>query len=260
MKRRAFYLLALSITLGVGAAWVANRWVQTRLSPDVAEADTESVVIAALKVPYGTAIEPRHMKVVKMPAGTVPESAFRVSDDVKGMVAKQEVLAGEILVRDRFAEHLGGSTLAALIDPEYRAITLRVNDVVGVGGFLLPGNRVDVLSSRMVNKRAQTETILKDIKVLAVDQRADMGDNEPVVVRAVTLEVSPKQSEILVGAREEGSIQLALRNPSAIDAPVQLVEEVKPKPAAPKPRPRRTYSPTVEIIRGTDVAKKKVSG
>ena len=84
MKRRAFYLLALSITLGVGAAWVANRWVQTRLSPDVAQADTESVVIAALRVPYGTEIEPRHMKVVTMPAGTVPESAIRAAEDVKG--------------------------------------------------------------------------------------------------------------------------------------------------------------------------------
>ncbi len=95
-----------------------------------------------------------------------------------------------------------------------RAITVRVDDVVGVAGFLLPGNHVDIVAARKQNDRATTETILMDINVLAVDQTSNQDKNEPVVVRAVTLEMTPKQAEILVRAREEGRIQLTLRNPT----------------------------------------------
>ena len=165
-----------------------------------------------------------------MPINTAPENAFRTMEDIEGKVATREVVSGEILLADRFADHLGGSTLAALIDPKNRAITLRVNDVVGVAGFLLPGNHVDVLATRMVDKRAKTETILRNLKVLAVDQQANTGDNEPVIVRAVTLEVTPTQSENLVRAREEGSIQLVLRNPLTEDPLPPVVVAKKPVP------------------------------
>ena len=104
-----------------------------------------------------------------------------------------------------------------------RAMTVRVDDVVGVAGFLLPGNRVDVVAARKLqgSDRAITETILFDINVLAVDQTSSQDKNEPVVVRAVTLEMTPQQAEVLVRAREEGRIQLTLRNPTD-DAQPQL--------------------------------------
>ncbi len=262
-KQRALLLLTLSVVLGVGAAWVANRWVQQQLTPDAEAATTEPVLMAALKIPYGAAVSPRHVRVVQMPLNTVPENAYRTMEDIEGKVATKDVLSGEILIAERFADHLGGSTLAALIDPSNRAVTLRVNDVVGVAGFLLPGNRVDVLASRMIEKRAQTETILRNIKVLAVDQQANTGDNEPVIVRAVTLEVTPSQSEELIKAREEGTIQLALRNPLAED-PLPPVVVAKKKPAPKKSAaPVRRAAPrggTVTVIRGMQVDTKKVKG
>ena len=130
--------------------------------------------------------------------------------------------------------------------------------VVGVAGFLLPGNRVDVLASRIENstRRAITETILKNIKVLAVDQTASTDKNEPVIVRAVTLEMAPDQSEALVKAKEEGTIQLTLRNPLAKEE--IIVEEPPPAPVArpvSRPAPRRAAprDTTITIIRGTNV-------
>ena len=147
-----------------------------------------------------------------------------------------------------------------------RALTVRVNDVIGVAGFLLPGNRVDVLSSRKEgnNRRAVTETILRNIKVLAVDQTASTEENEPVIVRAVTLEMTPVQAETLVKARTEGEIQLTLRNPLE-DEPL-VEEEPEPQQVAKAPvaapskptttRPRST-STTVTVIRGTKVDKEK---
>lgn len=108
----------------------------------------------------------------------------------------------------RVAEHLGGSTLASLIAPEKRAISVRVDDVVGVGGFLLPGNRVDVLATRQSDgssNQAESTTILQNLRVLAVDQTAGTDKTQPVVVRAVTLEMSVKEAEVLVKAQSEGS-------------------------------------------------------
>ena len=138
-----------------------------------------------------------------------------------------------------------------------RAVTVRVDDVVGVAGFLLPGNTVDVLASRkFASKRAITETILRNIKVLAVDQTASADDNEPVIVRAVTLEMLPRQAEELFRARTEGTIQLTLRNP--------LEGDYVPPPAPPPKKrvvrrapPKRPTPTEVIVIRGTTVDKTK---
>ena len=97
---------------------------------------------------------------------------------------------------------------ASLITPEKRAVTIRVNDVVGVAGFLLPGNFVDVISSvDSGNRQVKTTTVLENIKVLAVDQTARTDDNKPVIVRAVTLEVTPKEAEKLMTETNRGSIR-----------------------------------------------------
>lgn len=112
-----------------------------------------------------------------------------------------------------------------MIPEDKRALTIRVNDVIGVAGFLLPGNKVDVLNT----KGNGTTTVLKNIKVLAVDQTARTKDNKPVIVRAVTLEVSPKEAEKLLTENSKGSIQLALRNPLTVDKvpPKELTHHVQ---------------------------------
>jgi pilus assembly protein CpaB len=262
-KRRGLFLVAISLIMGVVAAWGANKWVQTRLGPSPAEeAHVDTVIAAALDIPYGTKVEARHLRLLTLPQGTAPEHAIRETAKVEGMVATTDIHRGEILMRDRFAEHGEGSTLAALIDADMRAVTVRVDDVVGVGGFLLPGNHVDVLSSRVDSKtrRAITDTILRDRKVLAVDQTASTDKNDPVIVRAVTLEVTPEQSEILFKAKSEGSIQLTLRNPLAEDTPPPPPVEKPPAPKkvivyrAPRPQPP---DPTITVIRGTNIATSK---
>jgi len=256
-KRRGVFLVFMSLAMGLFAAWAANNWVQNRLSPaEAAALDTDTVVAAAIDIPYGTKLQARHLKVITMPKGTAPDRAFTDPGDAEEMVARTEILRGEILLRDRFAEHDIGSTLAALVGEAMRAVTVRVDDVVGVAGFLLPGNRVDVLASRMDNqtKRASTETILKNLKVLAVDQTASTDANEPVIVRAVTLEMTPSQSEDLVKAKEEGTIQLTLRNPLEKEIVAEEPPPPAPRPVArPAPRRRAPVETTITIIRGTQV-------
>jgi len=251
---RAVTMITLSLAMGVAAAWMANNWVQR--SSVTSEVAMATVVAAEIAVPFGTKVGERHLKVLNMPAEFVPAGSFSTIAEVVDRVAVQPIVPGEILMRERFTESEDGSTLAALVGEKMRAFTVRVDDVIGVGGFLLPGNRVDVLAARReANQRATADTILRDVKVLAVDQTAATDKNEPVIVRAVTLEVNPEQAEILVKAKEEGSIQLTLRNP--LDDEVFV--EVKPAPApAPVARPAPAPAPprprAVTVIRGTDVS------
>jgi pilus assembly protein CpaB len=254
IKRSGWTLMAVSLLLGLGAAWLANNWVQARLHAANAPGEPGTVVVAAaMDIPFGMKIEPRHVRMIELPKDSAPRGHYTAIADVEAKVATQNVLAGEILLQERFAEHVGGSTLSALVKPKMRAVTVRVNDVIGVAGFLLPGNRVDVLATRLEDRRAITRTVLRDINVLAVDQTATTDKDEPVVVRAVTLEMMPEDAEELVKAREEGTIQLTLRNPLEEEPePVRVAEEPKPQPRrvihrAPRP------DTTVTIIRGTNI-------
>ncbi|AOE84476.1 Flp pilus assembly protein CpaB [Pseudomonas sp. TCU-HL1] len=260
MSARTLTLVALSLLLGLGAAWMANNWLSAKLnaSPDD---NLQAVVVATVEIPFGQMVEAQQVTLVRMPRDTVPDDAFDATEKVVGKIATFSMLRGDILREARLAEHLGGSTLASLIESDKRAVTVRVDDVVGVGGFLLPGNRVDVLATKRVgnNSEAESKTILEDLRVLAVDQTASTDKTQPVVVRAVTLEMSPKEAEILVKAMTEGRLQLALRNPlddqkkpeSKVAA---ATKQAAPVPAAPRPIVRRSdggYG--VIIIRGTEV-------
>jgi pilus assembly protein CpaB len=258
-KRRGLVLILLSLLMAAGAAWVANVWVNGQLVTQAsAEANTHRVVAAALSIPFATKVEGRHLKYVEVPMDVMPTGAFTTFEEVEGQVSTTAIARGEILVSERFAAHERGSTLAALIDKSMRAITVRVDDVIGVGGFLLPGNTVDVVAARKVNQLAVTETILRNIKVLAVDQTAAASESEPVIVRAVTLEMTPEQAEIVVKARTEGTIQLTLRNPEAPDYIEPEPQAAAPVQVAAAPRPRPVVRDTsVTVIRGTHVEQTK---
>lgn len=258
MSARTLTLVVLSLALGLGAAWMANNWLSQRLnaSPDD---NMQGVMVAAVEIPFGTMIEAQHITLVRMPKGTAPDDSFDSPEKAIGKIATFSMLRGDIVRSARLAEHLGGSTLASLIETEKRAISVRVDDVVGVAGFLLPGNRVDVLATKKTgNANAQAETILEDLRVLAVDQTASTDKTQPVVVRAVTLEMTPEEAEILVKAMAEGRLQLALRNPLDNQKRPPEPEPVAAQPApAPKPKPvvRRSQGGAgVTVIRGTAVA------
>jgi len=265
-KRRGFLLIVLSLLFAFGAAWVARGWLQARLAVGHTNDDMQ-VVAAATEIPFGIKVESRHLRVLTLPRGTSLGDYFAKPEDVVGLVALQKVLPGEILLKEQFATSAEGSTLAAVLKPNMRAIAVRVDDVVGVAGFLLPGNHVDVVESRLVDQRAVTTTVLHNINVLAVDQTASQDKDAPVVVRAVTLEVSPPQAETLVKARTEGQIQLTLRSPMAAaddDTP-------PPPPPAPAPAPKKVVrkvrfvvrpvpQDAITIIRGINVQQTHSSG
>lgn len=262
INKRLVGAIAVSVGLSATAVWFANNWVSSQLGSAQQSSESKeemvSVVVAALDIAYGQPIEIQHIKIQDIPKRLAPQGTIGEIAEIKGHVAKRVLLPGEIILQSHVAQTAGGSVLSALINENKRAVTVRVNDVVGVGGFLLPGNYVDVLSARKVNKRIRTSTVLRKIKVLAVDQQAKADSTQPVVVRSVTLEVSPLEAERLVTAQSEGTIQLTLRNPE---------EEVSEKIMANNPKPikhkqAKVYQPkseSITIIRGVSSENKRVS-
>lgn len=236
-------LLLLSIAFGLGAVIVAKQWLDGQTQPTVKleEVERHPVLVAASELEPGIIIEAKHLTTKMMEVDWIAEETLKLPEQAVGKVVTTTIYADELVNPNRIAIPGEGVTLAAMIPEDKRALTIRVNDVIGVAGFLLPGNKVDVLNT----KGARTDTVLKNIKVLAVDQTARTNDNKPVIVRAVTLEVTPKEAEKLLTENSRGKIQLALRNPHTVDkaAPIK----------------RYVSKPSVTVIKGSQTSNVRVS-
>jgi pilus assembly protein CpaB len=212
-NRRAYLMLALAAALGLGAVLLASHWL-LRQTPGTAG----RIVVAAADVNLGQRLAPDMLKLADWPSDALPQGALRDPHKLNGRVLKSSVLRGEPLSEAKLAPAgtLGG--LSALIAEGRRAITVRVNDVVGVAGFALPGNFVDIIVHTQTDDAARqherpiSKIVLERILVLAVAQEVSRDDTKPRVVNAVTLEVTPEQAERLDLARSVGTLSLALRN------------------------------------------------
>lgn len=253
IKRRGLVLMVLSLLLALGAAWVARKWVALRLNDGPTQPQMQ-VVVAATDIPFGEKVDSRYLRTISLPAGTTIAPHYADPKEVVGLVALQQIQSGEILLQKQFAKHPPGSMLSTVLKPGMRAISVPVNEVVGVAGFLLPGNYVDVLESRMEGNAAVTHTVLEDLEVLAVDQTDSHEKDQPIVVHAVTLEVSPKQADSLVTAMTEGHIQLTLRGANASDpAPVQPPPKVHRPARVVRDFVHEPIPQPILIIRGTKI-------
>ena len=170
-SRRGPILITISLLLAVGAAWVANRW----LIAQAASGDPSDRALAGRdgRDRHSARHEDRGASCRGDPdAGgyRAAGGAFHDLEAIEGKVALSEIMKGEILLGAAFADQGGGSALAAVVADNMRAVSVRVNDVVGVAGFLLPGNRVDVVAAYRDRQDALSETVVQNVKVLAIDQ------------------------------------------------------------------------------------------
>jgi len=271
--RKNVWLIIVALAFAALAAWLATRWMQTRMEAmDPNKLTFSNVVIATRDIPLGQRIQKADIRVGRAITTSIPPDAFTKTESVIGHVSKSTLFSGEVLIDRRLSKYVGGSALAAVLELGMRAVTVRVDDVIGVGGFVLPENRVDVVSTFQQGNSYQAETILQDIRVLAVDQRSDPGSNEPLLVRAVTLEVTPQGAEKIAVAEQRGRIQLTLLNPMStktvmssdksamaevvVRAPKLIEAGLFPIKTPSLERPRDP-SPAVTLIRGTQVTTRK---
>jgi len=211
---RAFLMIIVSVGIGLGAVVLASRWITQQ-----ATVASDKVVVATQDIDLGTPLTPQMLRVADWPKGSVPAGAFKDPKTLDTRVVKTSLLRGEPILESKLAPLGATGGLSAVISKGNRAMTVRVNDVVGVAGFALPGNYVDIVVNTEeesikeggINKSI-SKIVLEHILVLAVAQEQARDETKPKVVNAVTLEVTPEQAEKLDLARSVGSLSLVLRN------------------------------------------------
>lgn len=251
IRTRAVLFLVAAVVAGVAAIVLVKFYLdQARQQSVSAVEKSVPVVIATAEVSGGQPLAAEQLRVVLWPEGYAPSGTFQRVDQVVGQTPRQTLVAGEPVLASRLANRSLGQGLAALLSKGSRAMTVKVDQVVGIAGFVQPGDHVDVITTIQLDEDARaalenraeriSKIILQDIPVLAVDERLATEGNKPVKVQVVTLEVLPEESERLALASQYGKIQLTMR--ARIDretvqtegvTPVALLGEEVPKAVPP---------------------------
>lgn len=268
MRSRGLLMLLVALLAGLMAVVMAARWMQSQ------GGDGSRIAVASQDIVLGTVLTPDMVKLVGWPRGQEPAGAHTDLARLQGRVITASLQRGEAILDARLAPEGTKGGLVSLVVPGKRAMTVRVNDVVGVAGFALPGTFVDVLVSTQDDaqragerERMISKIVLERMLVLAVAQEVDRDPTKPKVVNAVTLEVTPQQAEVLDLARSVGTLSLVLRNQTERagaatagvtkeellglrrppPAPAPVVASAPPvvaaAPARPAPRPVRVAAP-----------------
>ena len=264
-NRRALLFLILAIALGVGAAFTAKRWLEQQRPQAEGPTTTRPVAVMRTDLQVGQVVHSRELATVEWPRAYVPQGASSDPEKLEGRVARRPIAAGEPVLESALLPEGARAGLVSVIDPTRRAVSVKVDPVIGVAGFVVPGSHVDVLVTIVridTDGKPVSKVILQDVEVLAIDQKLEEAkEGEPQLVQVVTLETSPKDAEKLTHAAHEGQLQLALRNPSdreIVETHSVGVGDVlgdrRPAPRiAARPVPRAPGT-NVEVIKGSQVS------
>jgi pilus assembly protein CpaB len=265
---RILIVLLVALFAGGGLAAGTYNYLQNVPVRNVT-APTKPVVVAKANMALGSELDANNLTVVDWPENSVPDGAFPDKSTLVGRGLIASVVRSEPILPGKLASKGAGSGLPPIIPTGMRAMSVRVNEVIGVAGYVLPGTHVDVVATASPDSRSENVTskvVLANVEVLTAGTRFEQDGNEgkPMQVTVVTLLVTPDQAELLTLASTEGKIQLALRNPLDLASPQTAgvrtgamlgrtvvvrrpVQDGQPSTAPPPPPPP---PPTVEIIRG----------
>jgi pilus assembly protein CpaB len=269
---RVTLVLLLALAAGGGLAYGTYNYMQS-MQVKTESLPTRPVVVAAADLDLGAELKPDDLRVVQWPQNALPQGAFANPEEIIGRGLVMPVIQNEPILPMKLAGKDAGAGLPVVIPEGKRAVSVRVNEVIGVAGYVLPGTKVDVLATASPTDKREdmtTKLVLSNVQVLAagtkVEQDGEQG--KPMSVNVVTLLVTPEESERLTLGATEGKIQLALRNPLDKDTPetpgiqpASLLGGARPAKraagnSARASRPVATVAavaqpePTVEIIRG----------
>ena len=252
MRTSTVVILAVAISMGGSAAYLTHSWLKDQTSGAVQPAGT--IVVAAESLAYGTTINPDNVVEIPWFSNALPEGAFALKDDLLNSgrrVVLSPLKRGEAVLRSKITGPGQRASLASFLDEGKRAVTVSVDDVRGVAGFVLPGDFVDIViiaDDGSPKRQSYSDILLEHIKVLAIDQVASEGEGQPTVAKAVTVEVTKEQAQKILLATNIGKLSLILARPveskpdpnrrvSEKDIGRTSPEPVRPPPAPPPPAP-----------------------
>jgi pilus assembly protein CpaB len=217
-NKRFLFVLVGATAFGLVAAVAVSRYLS---NAQALTRDMRKVVVAKVDIPLGSKLVAEQLTTVQLPTDGIPDGSFEATDKVVGRVVTVNIPAREPVTDFKLAPEGSAAGLSAVIPEGYRAMTVKVDDVVGVAGFARPGSLVDVVvviqpsDSRTSDQGPVSKIVLQNIKVLASGQNIDQpknGDRDAQQVKAVTLQVTPEEAEKLALASTEGKLQLVMRN------------------------------------------------
>jgi pilus assembly protein CpaB len=233
VPRRNLFVLVLAIVMGGAAAFLARNWLEIHARNSAAAQPMGNIVVAAKPLAFGAILTADDVTEVPWAAKTVPAGAFVTKDSLLRdgrRVVLSPLAPHEPILRSKVTEPGQRGTLSALLDKGLRAVTIRVDDVRGVAGFILPGDYVDVVliaEAGAVRRENYSEILLQHVKVLAIDQLASEQQEHPTVAKAVTIEVTSEQAQKVLLATNIGKLSLILRRPAeaTIDPARRVTEQ-----------------------------------
>ena len=266
-KYRPQIFFAGAVVIGLITSLLVVGWLRDADLRHVAEAaipmvSTGEVVVAKADLAWGTKLTPEMLQVVNYPAGNLPNGYYKNVEDLKDAVLLQNMMTNEPILRSKLASGTNvGSGVAAVTDPMKRAMSVKVDEVIGVSGFIKPGDHVDVMVTIEPDSKSQNpvaKMILGNLKVLAAGMQFENNGNEkdPKPVQVMTLEVDIEEAEKLALASTQGKLRLALRNPLNVEKVLTKGATVASLLASFRPKEiKKDVDPefySVEVIKGSD--------
>jgi pilus assembly protein CpaB len=271
--RRSIYSLVVGIFFaGVALFLLFNSRAPARNSDaDVPTIATTPLMVVAKDIEYGSKIVPELVQVVQWPTDSIPKDAVLTRAELfegpeAPRIALRSMIAGEPFLKQRLSGFGERPILSRKVAEGMRAFTVRINEVSGVGGFILPGDHVDVLLTRDVDGNLATDVILQNVTVLGIDQMSSERSEDPVLGKSATFEVTPEQAQKLALASQVGTLSLMLRNYATLEdektaqiAADDLGERKPPPPTPVRPAAPKDNSIYVNVRKGTEVEAEKVT-
>ncbi len=275
MRKNTIVTLGASVAFGVLSIILARGWINGAIKSELdsgpslkaamstpPKTATAKILVADVDLNFGDTLAPQSLRMVDMPEDLVPAGSFSNYDALFGEDGKPVAVLSfmgmnEPVLAYKVTGPGGRRALSAVLSDGMRAVSIRVNEVAGVSGFILPGDHVDILLTRDMatgqqDSKFQTETLLQNIRVLGTDQNANQGSSQVEIVNTVTFEVTPEQAQKLRLASDLGALSLTLRKSASLDVTPDIVMTEsklksagtapkvnryrRAKPAAPKPK------------------------
>ena len=261
MSPRSILLIAAALLLTVGTVMVARGWLQNQRSQVVREVapppeiNKAMVLVAKVNLPVGVFLREGQLRWQAWPDEDLPETYMTQEtvkeNDLYGTVVRRSFSVGEPITQDRLVRPGPRGFLAAVLQAGYRAVSIPVSATSGIAGLVFPGDRVDIILTHTLETKLEekktyenraSETVLTNVRVLALDQKTNDQDGKPKLAKTATLEVTPKQAEILAVVRELGSLSLALRSIAKDDEEMDRLAATGETPEEPDPEKGKTYT------------------
>jgi pilus assembly protein CpaB len=257
VRNNNIVILFVAIAMGGIAAFLVRNWLESHSRASVSAQPTATIVVASKPLAFGTLVTAENVTEIPWSAKALPEGAFRSTAEILAdgrRVVLSALEENEPILHSKVTGPGQRASLSLLVREGKRAVTVRVDDVRGVAGFILPGDFVDVVLIQAevgtVKRDSYSEILLQHVRVLAIDQLANERQEQPTVAKAVTLEVTPDQAQKILLASNIGKLSLILRQPGEVSVdPSRRVTEADLSPAAAKVVTRPAVAPAAPVVR-----------